>query len=81
MYVARITCTFLSEPEVGVVSAQVQPELGSARKHPVGFAGAVRRQVVDQHAQVGVGAVDRQRSATLDAQRRVDAGENTLASS
>ena len=42
------------QPQVGVVLAQLQPELGPAGEHAVGLGHALGDQVVDQHAEVGL---------------------------
>ena len=44
---------------VGVVGAQAQPVLGARGEHAVGLGDAARHQVVDHHADIGVGAARR----------------------
>ena len=44
---------------VGVVGPQRQPIFGARGEHAIGLADALRGQVVDQHADIGVGAVER----------------------
>ena len=46
------------EAAVGVVDAQVQAELGAGGKHAVGFGGGPGDEVVDEDADVGLGAVE-----------------------
>ena len=45
------------QPQVGIVGAQRQAVLGARGEHPVGLDHALRGQVVDQHAEIGLGAV------------------------
>ena len=42
------------EARVGVVLAQQQAMLGPAGEHAVGFGRALRDEVIDQHAEVGL---------------------------
>ena len=55
--------TFLGEPEVGVVGPQRQSELGPGGEHAVRLGGALKREVVDEDADVPLGAVQRHRRA------------------
>ena len=43
------------QPLIGIVGAQRQPELGTRREHAIGLGDALARQVVDHHADIGVG--------------------------
>ena len=51
------------QPLVGIVGPQGQPVFGARGEHPVGLAGAAGHQIVDQHADIGVGAVERRAAA------------------
>ena len=68
------------QPLVGVIDAQVQPELSPRGEHAVRFVNALVHQIVDQDSRVALRAADYQRFAALDAQRGVDARHNALAS-
>ena len=52
---------------VGVVGAQGQPVFGARGEHAVGLAGAAGHEVVDQHADIGVGPVEHERRPPPDA--------------
>ncbi len=58
------------EAAVGVVDAEVQAELGAGGEHAVGLVGAAADEVVDEDAEVGLGAVEMERGLLLDGQRR-----------
>ena len=49
---------FRRQPLVGVVDAQAEPVLRARGEHAVGLAHAARDQVVDEHADIGLGAVE-----------------------
>ena len=49
------------EPLVGVIGAEPQTILGPAGEHPIGLAHAAAHQIVDQHADIGLGAVQAER--------------------
>lgn len=70
--------TSVSEPGVGVVRAQGHAELHAAGEHAVGLAGAQRREVIDQHPHVALGATDGERGLALNPQARVDPSNHTL---
>ena len=44
------------QPLVGVVAAQMQPELGARGEHAVGLGDAPRHQIVNHHAEIALGA-------------------------
>ena len=62
----------LGQAQVGVVLAQLQAELGPAGEHAVGLAHALGDQVVNQHADVRLAAVQDERRLPLQLQPRVD---------
>ena len=66
------------QAQVGVVLAQLQPVFGARGEHAVRLGGAVRDQVVDQHAEVGLVAARRPGLALLHEARGVEAGEQAL---
>lgn len=51
----------LCEPQVGVVGAQAQPELGAGGEHAVRLGGTAGHQVIYQHPRVPVGPGQQQR--------------------
>ena len=61
------------QPAVGVVVPQQQPVLGPRREHAVRLIDALRHQVVDQHADVRLAAVEDERRLALQLEGRVDA--------
>ena len=63
---------------IGVVGAQPQAELGARREHPIGLGDAAGDEVVDHHADVGVGAGDRDAVAAAGGERGVEAGQQAL---
>ena len=64
------------QPQVGVVGAQEQPIFGSRREHSIRLEAALRDQVVDHDAEIGLVAAEDQRLAPLDRERRVEAGNS-----
>ena len=71
------------QARVGIVFAQLQPELGAAGKHAVGLGHALGDQVVHQHAKVGLVAPGqpagmRVGGAGAGLQSGVDSGKQTL---
>ena len=52
--------------------------LGPAGEHAIGLVDAARHQVVDQHADVGRVAIEHQRLAVQERERRVGAGDQPL---
>ncbi len=52
------------EAAVGVVDAEVEAELGARGEHAVGLVGALGDEVVDEDADVGLGAVEREGAAS-----------------
>ena len=50
--------TFPRQAQVSVVGSQMQSELGATREHPVRLVRSVSRQIIDQHAEVGLRAVE-----------------------
>src|SRR3990172_10431880 len=69
------------QTQVGVVDAQVQAKLGARGEHAVRLVGTLGYQVVNQDADVGLGAVERDRFFPLHLQPSVDARHEALASS
>ena len=49
--------TDLPQPQVRVVLTQEQPVFGPGGHHPVRLIGPLRHQIVDQHADIRLGAV------------------------
>ncbi len=68
----------LGEPEVGVVLAQLQPELGPAGEHAIRLGDALGDQVVHQHAQVGLVPTGRPGGLVARLQRSIQTCEQTL---
>ena len=66
------------QPLIGVVGAQDQPVLGARGEHPVGLAGAAGDEIVDQYADIGVGAVEHERLRPRRRERRVEPGDQPL---
>ena len=66
------------QPQVGVVDAKVEAELGARGEHAIGLVGPFGDQVIDEDSDVGLRAVERQRLGTLYSQARVDAGHDAL---
>src|SRR3546814_20509179 len=70
---------------VCVVRAQTQAIFGAAGEHPIGLAEAAGDQIVDEDADVGFRAVDRERAKCRPAasgpraESGVEPGEETLA--
>ena len=62
----------------GVVLAEAEPIFRTAGKHAIGLGDAMGDEVVDQHADIGLGARRIPAIALLRAQCRVDAGEQPL---
>ena len=63
---------------VGVVGAQGQPVFGARGEHAVGLAGAAGHQIVDQNADIGVGAVEHYRFRSSRGQGGVEPGDQPL---
>ena len=63
---------------VGVVRPQGQPVFGARGEHPVRLAGAAGDEVIDQHPDISVGAVEHQRLRSARRERRVEAGDEAL---
>ncbi len=55
-----------------------KPILGPRREHAIRLIDALGHQVVDQHADVGLAAIEDQRRLALDLEGRVDAGHQPL---
>src|SRR5262245_57564934 len=68
-----------SESLVGVVNAQMQPELGARGEHAIGLVGSLADEVVNQNRGVSFGAVENQRRLALDLEPGIDAGHQSLA--
>ena len=49
------------QPRGGIVGAQPQPIFGARGQHPIGLGDALQHQVVDHHADIGIGAVEQDR--------------------
>src|SRR2546428_79673 len=64
---------------VGIVNAQVQAKFGARGEHAVRLIRPLADEVVNQDADVGLGAVQHQRRLALDLERRVDARHQALA--
>ena len=68
----------LRQPQVGVVLAQKQAVFASAGHHAVGLVRALGRQVVHQHADIGLVAAEDDALPALHKARGVDACQNAL---
>ena len=68
------------QAHVGIVLAQQNPKFRTARKHPIRLVRAFRHQVVNQNANVRIGAFEDKRCFFVDAQMSVDARHHALAS-
>src|SRR6185312_14737487 len=72
--------TMWSQPAIGVVNPQVQPELGARCKHAVRLVGSLADQIINENRSVGFRAVQYQRRFTLYFERRVNTPHDPLAS-
>ena len=66
------------QPAVGVVVPQQQAVLGPASEHAVRLIDAPGDEVVDEHADIRLGAVQDQGVFAFHPERRVDAGHQPL---
>ena len=66
------------QPLVGVVDPQAEPVLGARGEHPIGLADAARDEVVDEHADVGFGAVEGDAVGPGGEARRIEPGDKPL---
>ena len=63
---------------IRIVFAQQEPVFRPRGKHPVRLPGVLRDEVVDQHADIGLRAIQDQRRFPLDLQGRIDPGHDAL---
>ena len=63
---------------IRIVLAQQEPVFRPRGKHPVWFPGVLGNEIVDQHADIGLRAVQDQRRLPLDLQGRIDPGHDAL---
>ena len=49
------------QPRRGIVGAQPQPIFGAGGEHPIGLGDALQDEIVDHHADIGIGAVEQDR--------------------
>ena len=63
---------------VGVVDPQAEPVLRARGEHPIGFADAARDEVVDEHADIGFGAVEGDAVGAGGEARRIQPGDKPL---
>ena len=69
---------------IRVVGPQLEAVFGPRREHAVGLTGAKRHQIVDHHADIGIGAVEHEipdgpcPAAGAGTERRVDPGDQAL---
>ena len=66
------------QPLVGIVGPQGQPVLGAGGEHAVGLGHAARHEVVDEHADIGLGAIEHDGGSPPPPTRGVDARHQTL---
>jgi hypothetical protein len=70
-----------SKPAIGVIDAEMQPELRPRGEHAIRLVGPFRDQVVDQDAGVCLGPVESKWGLALYSQRCVDPRHQALAGS
>ena len=63
---------------IGVVDAQAQAEFGARGEHPIRLGNAASDEVVDHHAEIGVGAGDGDAVTAAGRQSRIDPGQQAL---
>ena len=66
------------ETAVGVVVPQQQPIFGAAGEHAVGLVDAAGDEIIDQHADVRLIAVEDERLAAGKSEGRIGAGHESL---
>ena len=66
------------QPLVGIVGAKRQPVLGARGEHAIGLADPARDEVVDHHAEISVGAADRDRRRAAGCASRIEACDKPL---
>ena len=66
------------EPLIRIVLAQQEPVFRPRGKHPVRLPGILRDEIVDQHADIGLRAIQDQRRVPLDLKGRIDPGHESL---
>src|SRR5215469_18805790 len=67
------------EAAIGIIDAQVQPELGTRREHAIRLVRSLADKVVDEDGCVGLGAIENQRRLTLYLERGIDTRHDALA--
>ena len=63
---------------IGVVGSERQPKLGARGEHAIGLGDAMGRQIVDHHAEVRLGAVERRERLAAGLARGVDPRNDPL---
>ena len=53
------------QPRRGIVGAQPKPIFGARGEHAIGLGNALEDEVVDHHADIGIGAVEEDRRRAL----------------
>ena len=69
---------FVRQPQIRIVGAQQQAILGARGEHAVGLACPERDQIVDHHADIGVGPVEHEFGRAGNRKRRVEPGNQAL---
>ncbi len=71
--------SFFGQAQVGVVLPKNGSVFGAGRKHAIRFFRPLRNQVINQHANVGFGTLQREFAEFLCGIVGVDSGHQTLA--
>src|SRR5690242_14464 len=67
-----------SEPLVSIVGSERQPVLSPRREHAIGLAHPTRHQVIDQHAEIPIRAIEGMPLAASSPARRVQTRNEPL---
>ena len=65
---------------IGIVRSQAEPILGAAGEHAIGLGHAVGGEIVDHHADIGLGAIDDELGQRQRGCGSVSAGHKALCS-